>query len=246
MNTLTTLKQKLDHPQASYKTDELNFLMNNIGNPNSEIRDDLVCSIFGKAFLNDEFTFEQARFCYETAIKQNLLFYRLEETGSATLTRSFTCLLYYLIIHTSNDSHSSYYHLLTSQEEIELYNLLIKYLKTEHDFTASTPEYGWVDAIPHCSDALSEAIKQNNFSSQLIKDLFQATDELLKNIDRNLDHNELSRLAAIYINGFENKKITKQQFILWNKILANFKSKNSQLTKNDQPNASHFYLSLLI
>ncbi len=233
MNTLTTLKQKLDHPQASYKTDELNFLMNNIGNPNSEIRDDLVCSIFGKAFLNDEFTFEQARFCYETAIKQNLLFYRLEETGSATLTRSFTCLLYYLIIHTSNDSHSSYYHLLTSQEEIELYNLLIKYLKTEHDFTASTPEYGWVDAIPHCSDALSEAIKQNNFSSQLIKDLFQATDELLKNIDRNLDHNELSRLAAIYINGFENKKITKQQFILWNKILANFKSKNSQLTKND-------------
>lgn len=233
MNTLTTLKQKLNHPQASYKTDELNFLMNNIGNPNSEIRDDLVCSIFGKAFLNDEFTFEQARFCYETAIKQNLLFYRLEETDPATLTRSFTCLLYYLIIHTSNDSHSSYYHLLTSQEEVQLYNLLIKYLKTEHNFTASTPEYGWVDAIPHCSDALSEAIKQKNFSSQLVEDLLQATDELLKNIDRNLDHDELSRLAAIYINGFENKKITNQHFISWNKMLANFESENSQQTKND-------------
>lgn len=233
MNTLTTLKQKLNYPQVSYKTDELNFLMNNIGKPNSEIRDDLVCSIFGKAFLNNEFTFEQARFCYETAIKQNLLFYCFEETGSATLTRSFACLLYYLIVHTSNDSHSSYYHLLTSQEEIELYNLLIKYLKTEHDFTASTPEYGWIDAIPHCCDALSEAIKQKNFSSQLIEDLFQATDELLKNIDRNLDHDEFSRLAAIYINGFENKKITNQHFISWNKMLANFESENSQQTKND-------------
>lgn len=233
MNTLTTLKQKLNHPKASYKTDKLNFLMNNIGNPNSEIRDDLVYSIFGKAFLNNEFAFEQARFCYETAIKQNLLFYRFGETGSATLTRSFTCLLYYLIIHTSNDSHSSYYRLLTSQEEVQLYNLLIKYLKTEHDFTASTPEYGWIDALPHCCDALSEAIKQKNFSSQLVEDLFQATDELLKNIDRNLDYDELSRLATIFINGFKNKKITKHQLSLWNTKLTNLKDENSHLTKND-------------
>lgn len=119
--------------------------------------------------------------------------------------------------------------MLTSQEEIELYSLLIKYLKTEHDFTASTPEYGWIDAIPHCCDALSEAIKQKNFSSQLIEDLFQATDKLLKNIDKNLDHNELSRLAAIYINGFKNKKITNQRLLLWSNQLSNIESKNSNV-----------------
>lgn len=42
MNTLTTLKQKLNHPQPSYTTDELHFLINNIGNLNSEIRDNLL------------------------------------------------------------------------------------------------------------------------------------------------------------------------------------------------------------
>ena len=80
---------------------------------------------------------------------------------------------------------------------------------------------------------LSEAIKQKNFSSQLVEDLFQATDELLKNIDRNLDYDELSRLATIFINGFKNKKITKHQLSLWNTKLTNLKDENSHLTKND-------------
>ena len=52
--------------------------------------------------------------------ERNLLFYRIQENGEATLTRSFTCLLWDLIIRTNNDKKSQYYQILDKNKGLDV------------------------------------------------------------------------------------------------------------------------------
>lgn len=56
------LKQKLNDSNASFSDKEVSWLLDNIGNPDSVIRDNLVCNIFGNGFFEEKFTKQQVRF----------------------------------------------------------------------------------------------------------------------------------------------------------------------------------------
>lgn len=47
------LEDKLQLKKAIYSNEAVNFLIEKVGNPDSKIRDNLVCNIFGKAFFNN-------------------------------------------------------------------------------------------------------------------------------------------------------------------------------------------------
>ena len=105
-------------------------MLNHIGDPDSLIRDSLVCNSLGKGFLEENFSLDQAHFMIEKIKTNNTLFYKIDETGIPTLTRSFTCLFWDLIIKVTNDSESEYFKILTDSEEKELFkNLLVICLK---------------------------------------------------------------------------------------------------------------------
>ena len=53
---LKILKQKLNNSNAQYLDEEVNWLLENIGNSKSEIRDDLVCNSLGAGFVEEKFT----------------------------------------------------------------------------------------------------------------------------------------------------------------------------------------------
>ena len=151
---LEILKQKLNNSQVKYLDKEVNWLLENIGNSKSEIRDNLVCNSLGAGFFEGKFTKNQILFLINQLEERNLLFYRIQENGEATLTRSFTCLLWDLIIRTNNDKNSRYYQVLNKNEEQQIFEDLIKYLANEHDFTGFSKKI-WLGS---CNCALLRCI----------------------------------------------------------------------------------------
>ena len=115
------LKDKLTESTPIYTNEEINWMLNHIGDPDSLIRDSLVCNSLGKGFLEENFSLDQAHFMIEKIKTNNTLFYKIDETGIPTLTRSFTCLFWDLIIKVTNDSESEYFKILTDSEEKELF-----------------------------------------------------------------------------------------------------------------------------
>lgn len=212
---LEILKRKLSNSQALYSDEETNWLLDNIGDFKSEIRDDLVCNSLGAGFLEEKFTERQVLFFIKQLRRKNLLFYCIKESGEATLTRSFTCLLWDLIIRTNNDKHSRYYQVLNKNEERQTFEDLIKYLANEHDFTGFSKKYGWVHAVAHCSDALSDSILCDNFDQKMVDDFLLATKEMLDKVDRRFIDGEEYRLADVFVNGFKAHKINSDSFVNW-------------------------------
>ncbi|MDE7049539.1 MAG: DUF2785 domain-containing protein [Lactobacillus sp.] len=217
---LEILKQKLNNSQALYSDEETNWLLDNIGDSKSEIRDDLVCNSLGAGFLEEKFTERQILFLIEQLRRKNLLFYCIKESREATLTRSFTCLLWDLIIRTNNDRKSRYYQVLNKNEERQIFEDLIKYLENEHDFTGFSPKYGWVHAVAHCSDALSDSILCDNFDQKMVADFLLAVKEMLDKVDRRFIDGEEYRLADVFVNGFKANKINSGSFVNWIKAFT--------------------------
>lgn len=214
------LKQKLNDSKAFFTDDEIRWLIENIGNPKSEIRDDLVCNTFGSGFLEGKFTEQQVLFLIKQLEEKNLLFYRIKENGKATLTRSFACLLWDLIIKTNNDPSSKYYQILDKDNEKKVFESLIHYLSCEHDFTGFSKEYGWVHAIAHCSDALADSILSDNFDQEVVRNFLSSTRNMLNNVDRRFIDGEEYRLADVFVIGFKEGKINSQELVNWIKSFA--------------------------
>lgn len=217
---LEILKRKLSNSQSQYSNEEVNWFFENIGNSKSEIRDDLVCNSLGAGFFEGKFTKKQVVFLINEIEERNLLFYCIKESGEATLTRSFTCLLLDLIIRTNNDKHSRYYQVLNKNEEQQVFKNLINYLANEHDFTGFSKKYGWIHAIAHCSDALADSVICDDFDHKMVNAFLLAVKEMLNKVDRRFIDGEEYRLADVFVNGFKANKINSDNFANWIKSFA--------------------------
>ena len=96
--------------------EELEWLWENIGNPNPEIRDDLVFNLLGQFIFEQLITKEQLRWIIEKVNVTNPLEYRIEEFGSATAYRSFSALVMGMILQVDGDKTSGYDSCLTTSE----------------------------------------------------------------------------------------------------------------------------------
>ena len=97
------LASKLQSTQP-YTNQELAWLLENIGHPDSDIRDKLVYATFCHILLNGLITREQAQ-----ELLQRSLDTKPFSLEASTLKRSFTCLLYCLLLSVDNDSESIYH-----------------------------------------------------------------------------------------------------------------------------------------
>lgn len=143
------------------------------------------------------------------------MFYCIKECGETTLTRSFTCLLWDLIIRTNNDKTSRYYQILNKNEERRVFEDLIHYLASEHNFTGFSKKYGWVHAISHCSDALADSMLCDNFDQKMVDDFLLAVKKMLNKVDRRFIDGEEYRMADIFVNGIKKSKINPDKLVSW-------------------------------
>lgn len=212
---LKNLKSKLKKADSTYTDKEIIWLIDHIGDPNSSIRDNLVCNSFGYGFFDEKFTREQVSFLIQESIKRDLLFYKISAEGTATLTRSFTCLLWDLFIQTNENSKSKYFAILKQEQEEKIFNDLIKYLSSEHDFSGYSEKYGWVHAIAHCSDALEMCIKARDFDKKLVDAFLVSAYKMFNHVNKRFIDAEEWHLADVFTAGFQLQKINEKTFIKW-------------------------------
>lgn len=166
-----SLYEKMDKKEVTFSDAETHWLLKNIGNESSDIRDTLVFTLLARGISEGGFSLPQYLYIKEKTTSDNLIFYHIEKNLPYTLTRSFAALLNGFIIQVDNDSHSPYYDLLSVPEKAYFFNTAVTYLQKEHVKTGFSSSYGWVHAFAHGGEYLSKAVMHNQFEKERMTDV---------------------------------------------------------------------------
>ncbi|MGT2926907.1 DUF2785 domain-containing protein [Streptococcus cuniculipharyngis] len=167
----TRLQEKL-HLEDSYSDEEISWLLEHIGDKNPKIRDNLVYASFCQAILGERISRSQFQCLTRKLLEEQYLFYRIEELGEATLTRSFTALVLALVLSEDSRERSSFYNGLSAEERMLLFQAIPTYLARERDTTGYHRDYGWVHAFAHGADLLMFASQHVAFPREMYQDIW--------------------------------------------------------------------------
>lgn len=206
-----TLYQKLRASEL-YTQEELYWLLDNIGNPEADIRDQLVYASFCHALLDGLVTVKDFNWLAEQIMVQNLLFYQIEETGIPTLTRSFTALLAALLIGLDGEEDSPYTASLSQRQKKYLFQQSLNYLKVEKDYTGWSDSYGWVHAFAHGADFLLYASQHPEFPESFAT-IWQSIVTVFKHQSSIFNANEEKRLAVVVSQLVLQEKATQEDLL---------------------------------
>ncbi|WP_029186868.1 DUF2785 domain-containing protein [Streptococcus suis] len=206
------MKELIEKLQTSktYTNDELAWLLENIGHPDPAIRDELVYASFCHIFLNGLITREKAQELLQRS--QDTKPFSLE---SSTLKRSFTCLLYCLLLFVDNDSESIYHAFLNEEDCELLFQQALDYLTIENDWSGYDEKLGWIHTAAHGADFLLAASCHEQFSNEKSKEVWQAILTCLTKQSKVFSAGEEIRLAQIPVYLLLNEKVTSQELTEW-------------------------------
>ncbi|APB32056.1 DUF2785 domain-containing protein [Vagococcus teuberi] len=209
------LLTKIQSENDVYADEEIYWLMDNIGNTDASIRDDIVFNTLANGIVEGMFTDKQFIHIKDKTIEEHLIFYRIEEQLPSTLTRSFTALLNGFIIQSDGDLKSPYHNLLTHDEREYFFNTAIIYLQKEIDKTGYSEIYGWVHAFAHGGDYLSKVVQHYLFEECLSKEVLETVSYVLDNIEKPFLDEEEKRIAHAIFVGIKHHKISDELMISW-------------------------------
>lgn len=161
MPTLTSLKESLQNIAQNNYSIPANIepfelaleMMNYIGSPDNQLRDDLIYTALATWILDHNlFAHEQLRQLLLITLDDQHLFYAIGETNTDTVfTRSFSVLLLPLILITHREKP-----FLTQSEVQQIKVSLLKYLSEEKDLQGYVVDKGWAHAVAHIGDAFDD------------------------------------------------------------------------------------------
>ena len=197
--------------------EELEWLWENIGNPNPEIRDDLVFNLFGKFIFEQLITREQLRWLIEKMNVTNPLEYRIEETGSVTAYRSFSALVMGMILQVDGDQTSGYDSCLTNSERVTWMQNGIGYLKREKDRMGYDEKLGWVHAFAHGADLLGTIISHPKCTQEYVVEALEVISDIFQKSQQPFIDEEEKRLGLAIFFGIESGNLSQQLLCEWMK-----------------------------
>ncbi|HEM5296367.1 TPA: DUF2785 domain-containing protein [Streptococcus suis] len=203
------LMEKIQTSQP-YADAELAWLLENIGHPDPTIRDELVYASFCHIFLEGLITREQAQSLLQ--FSQETKPFSLE---SSTQKRSFTCLLYCLLLSVDNDRDSVYCAFLSTDDRELLFQQALDYLAIENDWSGYDEKLGWIHTAAHRADFLLAASCHEQFPNDKTEEVWQAIVTCLKKQKQVFSAGEEIRLAQIPVYLLLNEKVSSQELAEW-------------------------------
>lgn len=210
----TRLSTKLSQTKGYTRT-ELDWLLDHIGDPEPDLRDELVYASFCHALLDQLVNKEDIAYLFEQIEQRNLLFHQIPKKGQATLTRSFTALLLTLLATVDGDPTSPYFHCLSPLQIETLIDWSLRYLTVEHDAKGWHQDYGWSHALAHGADLLLSAGLHDSFPKERIPDLFETLHTCLAKQETVFTAGEDRRLARILFHLLLAKKLEETALLEW-------------------------------
>ena len=197
-----------------YSQKELGWLLDHVGDSDASIRDDLVYASFCHALLDGLVKTVDFVWLADQVIKRNLLFYKIEEVGQTTLTRSFSALLGALLIGVDGDETSPYHLILPENLRTILFQSALEYLQQETDSAGFSAEFGWVHAFAHGADFLLYASLHDKFPYPY-EVVWSTIVSVFKQQAKAFTAGESDRLATIVVQLLLIGKIQAETLLQW-------------------------------
>lgn len=205
-----TLNKLVNLPQGklNFTNEQVNLLLDNIGNLNPTVRDDLVYTLFARGFLERAFTHEQEQTIINTFITEKKLFKDIAKPQNDNVfLRSFSALLGSVILEKDQETE-----ILTNEQRKQLFAWSIDYLLREKDYRGYVEGKGWAHSIAHGSDFLGAALSHPKFFEQNQNRLMQIIPTIFKNMKAPFVDDEEQRLAFAFYQGVKADKIALSSF----------------------------------
>ena len=194
-------------------------MLDHLGDPNPEIRDELVFTSLARGIQEELFTQEQFHFIAEAVLSDGGLDKEIDKTGTSTLERSFRALIYANLLSADANQQSIFYQELNAGIRNVLLNQGLYYLSKEKDTRGFSSQYGWVHAFAHGADLLTEVVCHPNFPKNRVHEVFDILGQLFKRITIRFTDDEDWRLARVLYEPILQGKLAQEQVTSWIKTV---------------------------
>ncbi|WNN74211.1 DUF2785 domain-containing protein [Lysinibacillus capsici] len=197
--------------------DFLPLLLQYIGDPQPELRDNLIYPMF-YMWIKEEnrFSEEELRSLLTILTDENHLFYNIgSEDDQSVFTRTFSALPIALIIqhHRKNP--------FLNQEEIEqLMQVMLRYYKEEKDLRGYLSVGGWAHSASHGADVFVELVQCEESSVAMLREVLVAISGKLHNGIHIFSDEDDERLVNIVDTMIHKELLPHQEIANWISCLA--------------------------
>jgi len=209
------LQRKVIEEKPSYSREEIQWLLEHLGDPYPEIRDELVFTSLARGIQEELFSLEQFQFISEEVSSDEGLYKEIDSRGVSALKRSFRALIYANLLSADANQQSIFYQELKG----EIRNIILiqglHYLSKEKDTTGFSSQYGWVHAFAHGADLLTEVVCHPEFPKNRVHEGIDILDQLFKRISIRFTNDEDWRLARVLYEPILRGKIEPSLLTAW-------------------------------
>lgn len=213
------LLRKITEEKPSYRQEELQWLLEHLGNPSPEIRDELVFTSLARGIQEELFTKEQFQLIAYVIVSDGGLDKEIDKTGASTLERSFRALIYANLLSADGNEHSLFYQVLKTDIRNTMLYQGLHYLEKEEDTTGFSSQYGWVHAFAHGADLLTEVACHPDFPKNRVPEVFNILGQIFKRISIRFSSDEDWRLARVLYEPILQGKLEQEQLASWIKTV---------------------------
>ena len=213
------LQRKVIEEKPSYSREEIQWLLEHLGDASPEIRDELVFTSLARGIQEELFSLEQFQFISEEVSSDEGLYKEIDSRGVSALKRSFRALIYANLLSCDGTKESLYYQQLSSPIRATMLNQGLHYLSKEKDTTGFSSQYGWVHAFAHGADLLTEVVCHPEFPKNRVHEVIDILDQLFKRISIRFTNDEDWRLARVLYEPILQGKLEQEQVVSWIKAI---------------------------
>ena len=213
------LQSKVTEEKPSYNREEIQWLLEHLGDPSPEIRDDLVFTSLARGIQEELFTQEQFHFISETIISDEGVEKEIDKIGLSTLERSFRALIYANLLTADANQQLIFHKGLKAEIRNVILNQGLHYLLKEKDTTGFSNQYGWVHAFAHGADLLTEVVCHPGFPNDKVHEGLNILGQVFRRISIRFTDDEDWRLARVLYEPILQGKIEQEQVASWIKTL---------------------------
>ena len=213
------LQRKVIEEKPSYSREEIQWLLEHLGDASPEIRDELVFTSLARGIQEELFSLEQFQFISEEVSSDEGLYKEIDSRGVSALKRSFRTLIYANLLSCDGTKESLYYQQLSSPIRVTMLNQGLHYLTKEKETTGYSHQYGWVHAFAHGADLLTEVVCHPDFPKNRVHEVFDILSQLFKRITIRFIDDEDWRLARVLYEPILQGKVEQATLATWIKSL---------------------------
>lgn len=197
--------------------DFLPLLLQYIGDPQPELRDNLIYPMF-YMWIKEEnrFSEEELRSLLTVLTDENHLFYNIgSKDDQSVFTRTFSALPIALIIQRHRQNQ------FLNQEEIEqLMQAMLRYYNEEKDLRGYLSVGGWAHGASHGADVFVELVQCEESSVAMLREVLVAISGMLHNGIHIFSDEDDERLVNIVDTMIDKELLPHQEIVDWISCLA--------------------------